>query len=155
MTQHINNGQEIMVKAIENGTVLDHIPINVAGDIVEVLGLHGIQTPWIIGSNFPSKKTTGGIKAFIKVVDHYFEPGKLDLVSLFAPDATINIIENFQSKKFQVKIPERVEKLIACANPGCITNKAGEPFETSFSVSNNASLLCKYCEKITTRIRLR
>ena len=41
--------QELMVAAIENGTVIDHIPSNKILDVIRLLHLDTITTPIIIG----------------------------------------------------------------------------------------------------------
>ena len=154
------------IKAIENGTVLDHIPSAALPKIISVLRLYdlpasldGFPVSWTMGSNFESKKVPGEFKAFIKVMNYYFRKEELDLASLFAPDATVNIIKSWAvAEKRKIEVPARVEKVIKCENPTCITNKPGEPFETSFAVSvekNAAVLTCKYCQRNTTQIHLR
>ena len=50
------NKKERLVAAIENGTVIDHIPAEVTYKVVELLGLQTINTPISIGMNFASKK---------------------------------------------------------------------------------------------------
>ena len=50
------NKKERLVAAIENGTVIDHIPAEVTYKVVELLGLQTITTPVSIGMNFASKK---------------------------------------------------------------------------------------------------
>ena len=151
------NGNEIMVKAIENGTVLDHIPPKALANIISILHLDDLLVPWMTGNNFESHKMAGGTKAFIKIENYYFGKDTLDLISLFAPEATVNAIHNSIVSKHKIEIPAQVNKLIKCANPRCITNKEGEPFATSFRVmrADALSLMCKYCEKRTTEIRLR
>ena len=149
----------MMIKAIENGTVLDHIPPKMLANIISVLKLNDLAVPWTVGNNFQSKKALGGTKAFIKVTDYYFKKEDLYLVSLFAPNATVNIIESSTVVKHKIEIPSQVEKLLKCMNPTCITNKPGEPFETSLAVSKTESglpqLICKYCQKISTQVHLR
>ena len=48
--------QELMVAAIENGTVIDHIPSNKIFDVIRLLHLDTITTPIMIGYNLPSSK---------------------------------------------------------------------------------------------------
>ena len=150
--------EPIVIGAIKNGVVLDHIPTEVLMEVLAVLKLHDVKTPWILGKNFGSGKSPTGSKGFIKMIDHFLDDGILDHVALFAPNATVNVIRDGVVDKFKIPIPERVRGLIKCANPNCITNKQGEPFETSFTVSNDDNggrfLICKYCQKHTARFHL-
>ena len=69
---------ELLVAALQNGTVIDHIPSDKVFDVVNLLGLTGISNPITIGSNLSSRKM--GSKGIIKIADRYFteeECGKL------------------------------------------------------------------------------
>jgi len=151
--------QPMMVKPIENGTVLDHIPANTLTDVISALKLNARGIKWTAGNNFASKKVSGGFKSFIKVADYFFKQEELYLISLLAPDVTVNVIKDSTNTKYKPEMPQHIENLVGCENPKCITNKPREPFSTSFEVSKAADdmvrLRCKYCEKITTQIRLR
>ena len=46
--------KEMLVSAIENGTVIDHIPAEKTYQVVDLLGLRGSSTPVTIGYNLPS-----------------------------------------------------------------------------------------------------
>lgn len=48
--------QELMVAAIENGTVIDHIPSNKIFDVIRLLHLDTVTTPIMIGYNLPGSK---------------------------------------------------------------------------------------------------
>ena len=71
-----------------------------------------------------------------------------------APNATLIVIRDYEvvEKKF-VEIPEKIEKILKCINPNCITNK--ETIETKFNVIEEKPLKiqCHYCEKTMTNIR--
>ncbi|MED9898604.1 MAG: aspartate carbamoyltransferase regulatory subunit, partial [Prevotella sp.] len=51
-----NNKSELVVAAIENGTVIDHIPAEKTYQVVNLLQLEKMDTPVTIGYNLPSKK---------------------------------------------------------------------------------------------------
>ena len=57
--------QELMVAAIENGTVIDHIPTNKLFQVVSLLRLEQQRTAVMVGYNLPSAKM--GLKSIIKV----------------------------------------------------------------------------------------
>ena len=48
------NKKERLVAAIENGTVIDHIPAEKTFQVVNLLGLQSLSTPVTIGYNFSS-----------------------------------------------------------------------------------------------------
>ena len=58
------NKKELLVSAIENGTVIDHIPSDKLFTVVALLGLQDSDSNITIGNNFESKKL--GKKGIIK-----------------------------------------------------------------------------------------
>ena len=62
--------KERLVAAIENGTVIDHIPANKTSQVATLLKLSELKNPVTIGYNYPSKKV--GCKGIIKVSDKFF-----------------------------------------------------------------------------------
>lgn len=144
-----NINKELKVSALENGTVLDHIPAENVYKALDILGLKGISNQITIGINLNSKLF--GKKGIIKIADRFFEDDELNRLALIAPHATVNIIRNFQVvEKKKLVMPERIEGLAKCMNPKCITNH--QPVKTRFTVigeGDRISLLCHYCEKIS------
>lgn len=135
------------VFAIKGGTAIDHIKAGQALKIIEVLKLNSDENIVTVGMNFPSKALKR--KDLIKVEGRELTPEEANRVAILAPQATINIIRDFEVvKKFKVQIPEQVEKLITCPNPKCISNN--ENMKTIFYVTNKGQqvkLKCRYCEK--------
>lgn len=142
-----NINKELKVSALENGTVLDHIPAENVYRALDILGLKGISNQITIGINLNSKLF--GKKGIIKIADRFFEDDELNKLALIAPHATVNIIRNFQVvEKKKLTMPEEIEGIAKCMNPKCITNH--QPIKTRFAVieeGNEISLLCHYCEK--------
>ncbi len=143
------------VRAIENGTVIDHIPPAALFKIITIMGLdRDTEHRMTIGTNLESKRM--GMKAIIKINDRYCEPHEIDRIALFAPDARVNTIRNFEVvEKRRVDVPERIEGFVKCANPMCVTNH--QPVETAFDVVNKdggIGLRCRYCEKLTSQKRM-
>lgn len=140
--------KEIAVAALQNGTVIDHIPSKALFKAVKILGLEKFDTPVTIGNNLPSKRL--GAKGIIKVADVEFPESVLNRIAIIAPTARINVIRDFTVvEKRQVEVPEKVVGLVKCDNPKCITNN--EPMATVFHVENHddtneeVSLRCHYC----------
>ncbi len=146
--------KHLQVSAIENGTVIDHIPTESLFDVINILGLDHIQHQITFGANLDSRKL--GKKAIIKVADKFFEDYEINKISLVAPHAKLNIIRNYKvSQKRDVEIPDEIIGIVKCFNPKCITNN--ENVLTRFWVldKENLALRCHYCEKNTTREELK
>ena len=142
--------KKLSVSAIQNGTVIDHIPAQNLFTVISILGLDKlVDKRMTFGTNFKSERL--GKKAIIKVSGKYFEDREIDKIALVAPSAKLNIIKEFEvAEKREVKVPKDIIGIAKCMNPKCITNN--EDILTKFSVSQNnnfISLKCKYCEKIT------
>jgi len=141
--------KELKVSAIENGSVIDHIPAKNVFQVIRILNLHEFTDQILFGINLDSRKM--GKKGIIKVSNKFFLPDEINKIALVAPTATLIIIRNFQVvEKNKVEVPDTVEMIVKCFNPNCITNH--ENVTTRFTVINKEELklLCHYCEKITS-----
>ena len=142
-----NIKKELEVAALENGTVIDHIPSPVLFKVVNILGLDAIKNHITIGNNLKSKKL--GFKGIIKIADKFFEPDEINKIAVIAPNVKLNIIRNYEVvEKSNVVLPDSIIGIVKCSNPKCITNN--EPMRTKFTVldKQKATLKCCYCEKV-------
>ena len=141
--------KELVVSALENGTVLDHIPADKVYKALDILNLKGVENQITIGINLSSRAQ--GKKGIIKIADKFFEDEELNKLALIAPKATVNVIRNFEVvEKKTLTMPEEIVSIAKCMNPKCITNH--QPIKTRFTTIDNGneiSLLCHYCEKIS------
>ena len=141
--------KELVVSALENGTVLDHIPAENVYKALRILNLKGIENQITIGINLNSKQH--GKKGIIKIADKFIEDDELNKLALLAPEATVNVIRDFKVvEKKKVELPKEISGIAKCMNPKCVTNH--QPITTRFTVNvkgNETSLLCNYCEKIS------
>ena len=141
--------KQLVVSALENGTVLDHIPAENVYRALNLLNLKGIENQITIGINLNSKAQ--GRKGIIKIENKFFEDEELNKLALIAPDATVNIIRDFKVvEKKKLELPEEVVGIAKCRNPKCVTNH--QPIKTRFTTAekdNEISLLCHFCEKST------
>ena len=140
--------KQLSVSAIQNGTVIDHIPAQNLFNVISILGLDKISSQITFGTNLESKRM--GKKAIIKIADKYFEKDEINRIALVAPLAKLNIIKDYSVvDKMLVEVPEEIGGIVKCMNPKCITNF--EKVNTRFKVvdKKNVSLKCHYCEKIT------
>jgi aspartate carbamoyltransferase regulatory subunit len=145
--------KQLSVSAIQNGTVIDHIPAKNLFKVISILGLDHIDNQITFGTNLESKKL--GRKAIIKISDKYFEDADINRIALVAPDAKLNIIRDYEVvEKKVVEVPDVIIGIAKCMNPKCITNF--ESVTTRFRVvsKKNVSLKCYYCEKITNQENL-
>ncbi len=144
-----NTIKELKVSAIENGTVLDHIPANQLFKVINILNLQDSRNQITFGTNLESKQL--GKKAIIKVSGRYFQDDEINKIALVAPMAKINIIKDFKVvEKRVIGVPDEIRGIVKCSNPKCITNH--QPVETRFTTLNdggNLKLHCHFCEKTT------
>lgn len=141
--------KELKVTPIRNGTVIDHITVGMALQVVKILGIaeRGASSTVSVLMHVPSADM--GWKDVVKVEDRELEPREVDKISLIAPRATINIIRNFNvEEKRRVTLPSEVVGIIRCENHNCISNSS-EPVETRFKIVKNDPLLvrCGFCER--------
>ncbi len=139
------------VYAINNGTVIDHIPTPLALKVVEILGLgnKGILT---IGVGFQSKRLPGG-KDILKIENRILLKSETDIIALIAPEATINIIQDGKvTKKRIISIPHEIHGVMQCPNPNCATNKLGAHSHFKVEDLEQMTYRCEYCERVTTII---
>ena len=138
--------KELKVGAIKDGTVIDHIPNNVAFKVTEILNLEDTKNILSIATNLKSKKS--GKKGIIKVGGKTLTKDEVNKIAVIAPQATVNIIQNYEVKeKIKVSVPDVFNKIITCSNPDCITNN--EFVTTKFYVVKKDPLKvkCHYCER--------
>mgnify|MGYP002761034527 CR=1 FL=1 len=137
---------ELRVSQIENGTVIDHITGGQAFNVLAILGIDVSSGEEVsVGMNVPSDRL--GRKDIVKVEGRELSQDEVDVLSLIAPAATINIIRNFDViEKARVTLPESVSGVLSCPNANCITAK-DEPVETQFDVLAEG-VRCSYCGTI-------
>ncbi|MBQ9253839.1 MAG: aspartate carbamoyltransferase regulatory subunit [Bacteroidales bacterium] len=148
------NNKELIVKKIENGTVIDHIPADKVFDVVRILGLISLEDEVLIGTNLESKKY--GRKGIIKATNKFFDCEEIDKLAIIAPTATLITIKNYEVvEKKSLSIPKEIHKIVKCINPNCVTNV--EEIDTQFNVVSEEPLTiqCHYCEKTMTNINFK
>lgn len=145
-----NSKRKLNVTAIENGTVIDHIPANNVFRVLHILKLENSKNQVLFGDNLASEKY--GKKGIIKVSNTYFEDNEVNKIAIVAPTASIIEIKDFEVvAKKQVEVPEHIINIVKCFNPNCITNI--EPIAPWLEIidKEEMKLQCHYCEKITSR----
>ena len=141
---------KLKVSAIKEGTVIDHIPAKNLFKVISILGLDTINNQITFGTNLESEKL--GAKAIIKVSDKFFEDDEINKIALFAPNAKLNIIRDYEVvEKKLVEIPDSISGIVKCFNPNCITNVEFIPTKFTVVDKKEMKLQCHYCEKITVK----
>lgn len=135
----------LKVTSIKTGIVIDHIKAGMGNTIYNLLGLDKAEYSVALIKNVESKKL--GKKDIIKIenvldVDYR-------MLGLISPSITINIVENEQIiKKLKPQLPEKVENLIKCRNPRCITTvEKYVPHKFRLTNVENATYRCEYCDE--------
>ena len=142
----MNEKKELQVAALENGTVIDHIPSDKLFTVVSLLNIKDMDSNVTIGYNLESKKL--GKKGIIKIADKFFTDEEINRISVVASNIKLNVIRNYAVvEKKEAIMPDELKGIVKCNNPKCITNN--EPMQTWFHVTDKEKglLKCHYCEK--------
>jgi len=143
--------QELYVRKIKDGTVIDHITSGFALDVLKILGIDGKDGESVTAAmNVASRRQDH--KDIVKIQNRELKPAEVDKIALIAPNATINIIRNYAvvSKKL-VELPEVIKGIVKCDNPSCISNTR-EPVDPKFGVDRKpVRLRCSYCGHVIER----
>jgi len=140
--------EKMQVEAICKGTVIDHIATGQGLKILNRLHLINDKMRLTVGLNLPSGQF--GSKDLIKVENWLFSKDEANELALLAPNATVNIIENYKVvSKFNMELPEVLVGIFPCPNTNCITHS--EPVDSKFTIKTEyeqVRLRCHYCEKL-------
>lgn len=134
----------MIIGQIKNGIVLDHITAGKGMTLYNFLGLDKLDCQVALIRNAESVKM--GKKDIIKI-DRVIDLN-LDALGYLDPGATVNIIENGRLAKRQIiEIPEKIENVIKCKNPRCITTAEQElPHIFVLTDKEKHIYRCLYCE---------
>lgn len=134
----------LRVKAIDHGTVIDHIPSSETLRVVQLVAHPDDEV--VVGINFGSKHMSR--KGVVKITGRELTKGEISKLALIAPGATMCIIRDYKVvDKTPVPVPAAFKGIGTCPNPNCITNH--EPCPSNFEVTNEHPLRvrCHYCER--------
>ena len=95
--------KELQVAALENGTVIDHIPSDKLFTVVALLDLQHMDSNITIGNNFESKQL--GKKGIIKIADRFFSDEEVSRLSVVAPNMKLNVISAYDDVLVVAGIP--------------------------------------------------
>ena len=142
----------LLVRKIENGTVIDHIAAWKSDLVVKVLKLDrlkvdGQTTSVVVLQNVASRRI--GRKDIVKLDGLYIDESEADIICLVQPTATINYIRDWKTTKYAPKVPDAIEGRIRCPEMQCISNAKREPVTAKFRTLKEDRLLqCHYCDSL-------
>lgn len=132
------------IDTIKNGLVIDHIKSGSGLQIFHFLGLDKADFSCALIMNVPSKKS--GKKDIIKIdniinIDY-------SVLGFIDPHISINVIKDeVIVRKIKMELPERVENVIHCKNPRCITiTEKYIPSVFLLSNKEKSQYRCEYCD---------
>jgi aspartate carbamoyltransferase regulatory subunit len=134
------------IAEIKNGIVIDHIKAGQGIRIFNWLGLGKASYPVAFVVNAISERM--GRKDLIKI-DNTITIN-FDILGLIDPNITVNIIENEAvTEKIKLKLPQRVEDILICKNPRCITSTE-KYIPHIFHLDNpeQGTYRCEYCDEV-------
>ena len=134
------------IDKIRNGIVIDHIKAGQGIYIFNWLGLN--KSPHTVAFVVNASSRIMEKKDIIKI-DNTININ-LDVLGLIDPNITVNIIENEEiSRKIKLRLPEKVENVILCKNPRCITSTEKYiPHIFHLENENEKTYRCEYCDEI-------
>jgi len=134
----------MIIDAIKNGIVIDHIKAGHGMDLYNILKLGELNCCVALIKNVSSVKY--GKKDIIKI-DELLDIN-YDVLGYVAPECTVNVIKDgVLAEKLTVNIPERIEGVIKCKNPRCITSTEQEIVHI-FKLADREKRIyrCMYCD---------
>jgi aspartate carbamoyltransferase regulatory subunit len=134
------------IAQIKNGIVIDHIKAGQGIRIFDWLGL--AKAPYTVAFVVNASSQHMGRKDIIKI-DNTITID-LAILGLIDPNITVNIIENEAiTKKIKLRLPERVENILQCKNPRCVTfTEKYIPHIFILDDPKRGSYRCEYCDEI-------
>lgn len=134
----------MIIGQIKDGIVLDHITAGLGMTLYNFLGLDKLDCQVALIKNAESIKM--GRKDIIKI-DKVIDIN-MDALGYLDPGVTVNIIKDGKlAKRQNIDIPERIENVIKCKNPRCITTVEQElPHIFTLRDKENRVYRCLYCE---------
>lgn len=138
----------LTINSIKKGIVIDHIKAGYGIKIFNYLGLDRADFTVALIMNAPSEKL--GRKDIIKIenaidIDY-------TVLGLIDHNITINIINDEAIKeKIKLKLPEKVEDVIKCKNPRCVTSIEKYVPHVFYLVDEiKGEYRCQYCDEAHT-----
>ena len=134
------------IEQIKNGIVIDHIKAGLGIRIFNWLRLD--KADYTVAFVTNANSASSGKKDIIKIDNNISI--NLDVLGLIDPNITVNIIENERiTKKIKLQLPHKVENVLICKNPRCISST--ENYLTHIFYLEDPEFRtyrCEYCDEI-------
>ncbi|MBQ6964282.1 MAG: aspartate carbamoyltransferase regulatory subunit [Bacteroidaceae bacterium] len=138
------NKENMMVAALENGSVIDHIPTDKLFTVAQLLQLRDCKEEVVIANNL--KSNVMNKKGLLKISGKFFNEEEISQLAVICPNIRLTVIKDYKVvEKREVLLPDTLTNIVKCANPVCITNN--EPMKTVFYRKDKDTLKCRYCGK--------
>jgi len=134
------------VGRIVEGFVLDHIQAGKSMEIYKYLNLDKLDCCVAIIKN--AKSNAMGSKDIIKI-ECPIDFMDLDILGFIDHNITVNIIHNEEIvEKKDLELPDKIENVIKCKNPRCITS-IEQGLDNIFILTDRENKIyrCVYCEE--------
>jgi aspartate carbamoyltransferase regulatory subunit len=134
------------IEEIKNGIVIDHIKAGLGIRIYNWLNLD--KAPYTVAFVANAFSEKYGRKDIIKI-DNTISINT-DVLGLIDPNISVNIIENERiTRKIKLQLPEKVENVLVCKNPRCISSTEKYiPHIFHLENPDDRSYRCEYCDEI-------
>jgi aspartate carbamoyltransferase regulatory subunit len=134
------------IEKIKNGIVIDHIKAGLGIRIYNWLSLD--KAPYTVAFVANATSERCGRKDIIKI-DNTISIN-LDVLGLIDPNITVNIIKNERvTNKIKLQLPEKVENVLICKNPRCISSTEKYIPHVFFLLNKELrTYRCEYCDEI-------
>ena len=136
----------LSVNTIKNGLVIDHIRAGSGPRIFSWLGLDKASYRVALIMNVPSQRL--GKKDIIKIdniinIDY-------SVLGFIDPNITVNVVQDESIvRKIDLVLPDRVENVIRCKNPRCITTTESYLNQIFRLVDRTRrECRCEYCDEL-------
>jgi len=138
---------------LQDGTVIDHLPVGSAIPAMQMLGVPR-DGPVTVGMNVPSSRY--GAKDIVRVEGLELDQDDLNRLALLGRRITVSIVKNGDvTGKVVLEVPLRIEGVLECPNPTCVTNQEGVPTIFHRLGEYPYRFRCHYCERMSRVDELR
>jgi aspartate carbamoyltransferase regulatory subunit len=134
------------IDKIRNGIVIDHIKAGQGIRIFNWLKLD--RSPHMVAFVLNASSHQMKRKDIIKIDNDIAI--NFDILGLIDPNITVNIIEDEKiTRKIKLKLPRKVENVILCKNPRCISSTEKYiPHIFHLENADERTYRCEYCDDI-------
>jgi len=136
----------VNIDKIKNGIVIDHIKAGLGIRIFNWLNLD--KAPYTVAfvANAVSEKC--GTKDIVKIADTIAI--NFEVLGLIDPNITVSIIKDEKvTEKVKLQLPLKVENVLICKNPRCISSTEKYiPHVFHLESKELLSYRCEYCDEI-------